>query len=44
VVKARPEFELVSANPLGEHSNASTVISDGEIFIRTDESLWCIAE
>ncbi|MCA9434433.1 MAG: PQQ-like beta-propeller repeat protein [Candidatus Omnitrophica bacterium] len=44
VVKAKPEFELVSVNPLGEHTNASTVISDGEIFIRTDKSLWCIGD
>ena len=42
VVRAKPEFELISVNPLGEHTNASTVISNGEIFIRTDDSLWCI--
>lgn len=42
VVKAAPEFELVSVNPLDEHTNASVVVSKGEIFLRTDKSVWCI--
>jgi outer membrane protein assembly factor BamB len=42
VIKASPKFELLAANPLNEATNASTVISDGEIFIRTHEHLWCI--
>lgn len=31
-------------NPLGERSNASVVASGGELFIRTHQALWCIAE
>ncbi len=43
VVRASPTFELVSVNPLGETTNASLAPSDGEIFIRTHPSLWCIS-
>jgi outer membrane protein assembly factor BamB len=42
VFKASPKFELVSVNSLGEHSNSSIVPSEGELFIRTYEALWCI--
>ncbi len=44
VFKAAPKFELVSVNSLGEPSNSSIVPSNGELFIRTHRSLWCIAE
>ena len=44
VFKASPKFELVSTNPLGESSNSSIVPSDGELFIRTNEALWCIGQ
>jgi outer membrane protein assembly factor BamB len=44
VFKASPEFELVSTNPLGEHSNSSIVPSDGQLFIRTYQHLWCIGQ
>jgi hypothetical protein len=42
VLRASPEFELLATNSLGEMTNASTVISNGELFIRTFEHLWCI--
>jgi outer membrane protein assembly factor BamB len=42
VLAARPRFELIRKNRLGEHTNATLAISDGEIFIRTDQHLWCI--
>lgn len=42
VFKASPKFELVSVNSLGESSNSSIVPSNGELFIRTHKSLWCI--
>jgi len=42
VLKAGPKFQLLATNPLGEDSNSSTVMSDGEVFIRTHENLWCI--
>lgn len=44
VFKAKPNFELVSTNSLGESSNSSIVPSNGELFIRTHKALWCIAE
>lgn len=42
VLKPSPKFELISANPLGEMTNASLAISNGDIFIRTHKALWCI--
>ncbi len=45
VFKPNPEkFELVAANELGEKTNATLAVSDGEIFIRTFKALYCIAE
>jgi outer membrane protein assembly factor BamB len=43
VVAAKPEYELIGKNRLGEHTDASPAISDGEIFVRTHQHLWCIA-
>ncbi len=42
VLRANPEFELLATNSLGEPTNASPVISDGEIFVRTNQHLWCV--
>jgi outer membrane protein assembly factor BamB len=44
VFRASPQFELISENTLGERSNSSVVPSNGELFLRTHRSLWCIAE
>ncbi len=45
VFKPNPKkFELVAANALGEKSNSTPAISNGEIFIRTFKHLYCIAE
>ena len=45
VFRASPErFELLAINDLGEPSNATPAISDGQIFLRTDAPLSCIAE
>ena len=44
VLEPSPEFKLVATNPLGEMTNASLAISDGEIFVRTQQALWCIAK
>ncbi len=43
VFKASPTFELLATNSLGEMTNSSFAVSDGEIFIRTHKNLWCIA-
>lgn len=45
VFKPSPEkFELLAKNTLGEGSNATPAVSDGELFLRTHRTLWCIAE
>lgn len=45
IFRANPEkFELVSRCPLSELTRASIAVSDGDLFIRTYESLWCIGE
>ncbi|MCA9100374.1 MAG: PQQ-binding-like beta-propeller repeat protein [Planctomycetales bacterium] len=38
------EYEEVARNPLGESSNSSPAVSDGQIFIRTATHLYCIGE
>ena len=44
VLRANPKFELLSINPLGETANASVATSNGDLFIRTHQNLWCIGE
>lgn len=45
VFRPDPEkFELLAMNDLGEPSHATPAISEGEIFLRTDGHLYCIAE
>jgi outer membrane protein assembly factor BamB len=45
VLNANPRFEVLAVNRLGagELSNSSVAISNGEIYIRTFRSLWCIS-
>ena len=38
------KIELLATNDLGERSNATPAISDGQIFLRTDAHLYCIAD
>jgi len=42
VVKAGPEFKIVSKNSLGEKCQASMAVSDGALFVRSDKHLFCI--
>ncbi|MBI4476523.1 MAG: PQQ-binding-like beta-propeller repeat protein [Acidobacteria bacterium] len=42
VVKARPTFEKIAANPLDDYTLSSPAISQGQIFIRTASALWAI--
>jgi len=37
------EFKALAVNKLGEPSNSTPAISDGQIFLRTQKSLYCIA-
>jgi outer membrane protein assembly factor BamB len=41
VVKAGPEFEILGVSKLGEHTLASPVAVDNQIFLRTDDYLYC---
>lgn len=44
VFKPNPQkFELVARNDLGEHCNSTPALSNGQLFIRTFEHLYCIA-
>jgi outer membrane protein assembly factor BamB len=44
VVKPGAKYELVAKNELGERTFASPAISDGQLFIRGDEHLYCIGQ
>jgi outer membrane protein assembly factor BamB len=35
-------FEQIAVNSLGESSNSSVAISNGRLFLRTHQALWCI--
>lgn len=42
VLKAGPKFELLATNKLNEPLYAATAVSNGEIFLRTWQHLYCI--
>jgi outer membrane protein assembly factor BamB len=44
VVKAGPEFAVVSKNSLNERCQASMAISDGSIYIRSDKNLFRVGK
>lgn len=44
VIKAGPKFEVLSENPLNDYCLSSPAISDGQIFIRTAQNLYCIGK
>lgn len=44
VIRASPRFERVAGNPVGELSNSTLALSDGQMFLRTHRALYCIAE
>ncbi|MBI3870169.1 MAG: PQQ-like beta-propeller repeat protein [Verrucomicrobia bacterium] len=45
VFRASPKFELLSVNSIGgEECNASLAVSDGQVFQRTHQALWCFEE
>ena len=41
VLRAAPKFELLATNSVNESTNASLATSDDQLFLRTDNSLWC---
>lgn len=42
VVKAGPKFEVLAENALNDYCLSSPAISDGQIFVRTAQHLYCI--
>jgi hypothetical protein len=45
VLRASPRFELLATNTIGDEIMcASPVISDGQLFLRTYEALWCVGK
>ena len=42
VFRASPKFELLATNSLKEKVIASIAVSDGQLFIRGYQNLWCI--
>src|SRR5262249_29742141 len=46
VLAAKPKLEILAKNVLSksEMTRASIAISDGELFIRTYQRLWCIGK
>jgi outer membrane protein assembly factor BamB len=44
VLAASPKFQVLATNSLGEPTIASMAVSQNEIFIRTHNHLWCIAQ
>jgi outer membrane protein assembly factor BamB len=42
VIKPGPEFQYIAKNDIGEKMNASPAISNGKIYIRGYEHLFCI--
>lgn len=44
VVRAGPKFEVLAENALNDYSLSSPAISDGQIFIRTSQNLYCIGK
>ena len=44
VWKAAPKFELLATNSLGERFIGSIAVSDGCLYLRSYQHLWCIAK
>jgi outer membrane protein assembly factor BamB len=44
VVKPGPDYNLVAKNELGERTFASPAISNGQLFLRADQHLFCIGK
>jgi outer membrane protein assembly factor BamB len=42
VFAAKPTFQVLARNPIGERTNSSLAVSEGELFLRTYNHLWCI--
>jgi len=43
ILRASPKFEPQATNTVNEPTNASLAASDGDLVMRTDNGLWCLA-
>jgi len=45
ILEATPEMDQIAHNKLGDNSDfsASPAVSDGQLYIRSDAQLYCIA-
>jgi outer membrane protein assembly factor BamB len=43
VLRASLQFEVLATNSISEPTNASLAASNGDLFLRTDKSLWCFS-
>jgi hypothetical protein len=44
VIKESPTFEVLAVNLLDDPIDATPAIADGELFLRGEKHLYCIAE
>jgi outer membrane protein assembly factor BamB len=44
VLKAGPQFEILAENNLNDYCLSTVAISEGQIFLRTTQALWCIGK
>jgi len=44
VYRAGPVFELLAQNPLEGFTLSSVAVSDGQLFLRTENALYCVAD
>ena len=44
VLRASPTFEVLATNSVQEGTNASLAASQGQLFLRTEKSLWCFGK
>jgi outer membrane protein assembly factor BamB len=42
VVAAKPKFQVLARNDLAEPTYAALAVSNGELFLRTYQHLYCI--
>ena len=44
VFMAGPKFELLAENPTNEYTLSTIAVSDGQLFLRTDNHLYAIGK
>ena len=44
VLKAGPEFEILAENALDDYTLSTPAVSEGQIFLRTAQFLWCVGK